>query len=432
MNPPTPLLRPSPRAWAEALAVVAAALAAMGAVAALGLWAAGAAGLPSGAFPAVLAATVASAVGGTVEVTAGAGLLGRTGATLAAVPLSVTLAGALAAGAALLRPPRHGPPSGPAELPARAARATVLWLLALLGIARAGRHTFRVGLGSSLLDELGEVLGAQPTAGFRADVGTTLGWGLVWLLAVSAVAVCVSRRTPLPAPLMRLREAAGPAVRAVSGLLLGYVLLGLAVGLAVPAAHGHPARTAAVLLLGLPNLAWLALGVGLGGAWEGGVPGAGIGLPVPPALAAVLREGGGADATVDLASLSRHDGRAWVLVAVAAVALAAAGFLTARAFPAPLWRQGVRLAVGLAAGLWAAGAATGLSARYGLSLLGIGELGTFGQAVRLRALLPRLCGLGALWGLVAGVLGGLAARVVPGGGRGGRMRGTGPGRPGRG
>ncbi|GAA0421024.1 streptophobe family protein [Streptomyces luteireticuli] len=408
------LPRPSARAWAEALTVVVAALAAMGAVGALGLWAAGAADLPSGAFPAVLAATVAAAVGGTVDVTGGAGVLGRTGATLAAVPLSVTLAGALAAGAALLRPPRHGPPSGPAELPARAARAAVLWLLALLPVARAARHTFRIGLGSSLLDELGAALGAEPTVGFRADVGATLGWGLVWLLVVCAVAVCVSGRTPLPAPLLRLRAVAGPAVRAVAGLLLGYVLLGLVVGVVVLCTRGHTARTAAVLLLGLPNLAWLALGVGLGGAWKGSVPGGGIGLPMPRALAAVLQEGGG-EATVDLTSLSRHDGRTWVLVAVAAVALVAAGFLTARAFPAPLWWQGVRLAVVLALGLWAAGAATGLSARYGLSLLGIGELDAFGHEVRLYALLPRLTGLGALWGLAAGLLGGVLARVVPAG-----------------
>ncbi|MBH1937885.1 hypothetical protein I5Q34_27055 [Streptomyces sp. AV19] len=422
MNRPAGSLpRPSARAWAEALAVVVAALAAMGAVGALGLWAAGAAGLPSGAFPAVLAATVAAAVGGTVELTGGAGVFGRTGATLEAVPLSVTLAGALAAGAALLRPPRHGPPSGPADLPARAARAAVLWLLALLPVTWAARHTFRVSLGDSLLDELGAALGARPTVGFRADVGATLGWGLVWLLAVCAVAVCVSRRTPLPAPLLRLRDAAGPAVRAVAALLLVYVLLGLVVGVAVLCTRGHAVRTMAVLLLGLPNLAWLALGVGLGGAWEGSVPGGGIGLPMPGALAAVLREGGGG-ATVDLASLSRHDGRAWVLVAVAVLALAAAGFLTARAFPAPLWWQGVRLAVALAAGLWAAGAATGLSARYGLSLLGIGDLDAFGHEVRLHALLPRLSGLGALWGLVAGLLGG----VVAGGVRGGRIVRTGP------
>lgn len=430
-QPPRSLPRPSVRAWGEALAVVVAALAAMGAVGALGLWAAGAADLPSGAFPAVLAATVASAVGGTVELTGAAGVFGRTGATLAAVPLSVTVAGALAAGAALLRPPRHGPPSGAAELPARAARAAVLWLLALLPVTHAARHTFHVSLGDSLLDELGAVLGAEPTVGFHADVGTTLGWGLVWLLAVCAVAVCVTRRTPLPAPLLRLRDAAGPAVRAVAGLLLGYVLLGLVVGVVVLCTRGHAVRTVAVLLLGLPNLAWLALGVGLGGAWEGSVPGGGIGLPMPRALAAVLSEGGGGDATVDLASLSRHDDRTWVLVAVAALALATVGWLTARAFPAPLWRQGVGLAVALAAGLWAAGAATGLSARYGLSLLGIGDLDAFGHEVRLHALLPRLFGLGALWGLVAGLLGGALARVGPGGVRRGGKHDGGTGGTGR-
>ncbi|CAM5340418.1 hypothetical protein STANM309S_06653 [Streptomyces tanashiensis] len=52
-------------------------------------------------------------------------------------------------------------------------------------------------------------------------------------------------------------------------LLLAYVVVGLVIGIVVAATKGHAATTLAVLLLGLPNITWLALGVGIGGSWEG-------------------------------------------------------------------------------------------------------------------------------------------------------------------
>ncbi|MBZ4322233.1 streptophobe family protein [Streptomyces sp. SCA2-4] len=396
------------RAWADAFGAVAAAVAAMVATAALGLWAAGAGGLPSGAFPAVLAATLVAAVGGTVELTGGAGAFGRTGATLAVVPLSVSLAGALALVAALLRPLRRGPAPDGRELAGRAVRVAVLWVPALLVPALTARHTFRIGLGGGLLDEIGEALDVRPEVGFRADVAVTVGRGLLWLLVLYVLVVLAARRTPLPPPLRRFQDAVRPPVRAVLGLLLGYVLLGLVVGLVTLCTRGHPAETAATLLLGLPNLSWLALGTGLGGAWEGNVPDA-IGLPVPYALAAVLREPGGGTATVDLGSLGRYDDRAWVLALAAALAVATAAFLMARRFPAPWWRQALRLGPALAVALVAAGSLTRISARYGLSLLGLGDLDAFGGAVRLDPRLPLLLGWGLLWGLVAGALAGVVA-----------------------
>lgn len=397
------------RAWRDATVTVVAGLAVMVVVAALGLWAAGAAGLPGGAFPSVVAAAVVAAVGGSVELSGAAGALGRTGAGLAAVPLSVTLAGALTVARLFLRPLRHRAVAGGGELLARVARTAVLWLLGLLGVALAARHSFRISIGEEFLDELGDLLGVTPTVGFRAAVGPTLGFGLLWLLVLLAVAVAVSRGTPLPTRLVRLQESFRPAAFAMVAVLLAYVLLGLLIGVVVAFTRGHPAETFAVLLLGLPNLAWMALGVGLGGAWEGHVPDA-IGLPMPQALAAVLREGGdGAPATVDVASLARHDGRAWLLVVVAAVAVIAAGLVTAARSHerAPAWRHGVRLAVALALTLLVVGLLTHVSARYGLSVIGVGDLGDFGGEVTLRARLPLLVGLGLLWGFVAGCLGGL-------------------------
>ncbi|WKK23651.1 streptophobe family protein [Streptomyces olivoreticuli] len=397
------------RAWWDALAAVAAGVAAMAVVAALGLWAAGATGLPGGAFPSVVAATVVTAVGGSVELSGGAGVFGRTGASLDVVPLSVTLAGAVAIAVVFLLPLRHRAVASGGELLGRVARTAVLWLLALVLITLAARHTFRIDLGDSLIGDIGAALGATPVVGFRAAMAPTLGLGLLWLLVLLALAVAVSRKTPLPSRLLRFQDAVRPAAFAMLVVLLAYVVLGLVVGVVVLCTRGHPAQTVAVLLLGLPNLAWLGFGMGLGGTWDGRVPDA-IGLPVPKALAAVLRVKHGT-AAVNVSSLAEQDGRAWLLVALAVVALLAAGFVTAVRSPAGTapWRHGVRLAVALAVTLLVVGALTRISARFGLSLLGIGDLGGFGGEVTLRPRLWTLLGLGLLWGLIAGTLGGVCA-----------------------
>ncbi|MFI9240572.1 streptophobe family protein [Streptomyces sp. NPDC053079] len=416
-QPPTP--RPAParelRAWWDALAAVAAGVAAMYVVAALGLWAAGAGDLPDDAFGSVVAATVVSAVGGTVELSGGAGFLGSTAGGLAVVPLSVTLAGALAVAVVFLLPLRHHAVTSGGELLARVARTAVLWLPAILCVALAARHTFRIQVGEDFIDELGEALGATPTVGFEAAVGATLGYGLLWLLVLLAVATAVSRKTPLPSRLLRFQDTVRPAAFAMLVVLLAYVVIGLVTGVVVAFTRGHTAQTFAVLLLGLPNLAWMAFGIGLGGAWEGRVPGADIGLPVPKPLAAVLRENGDGPATLDLASLADYDARAWLLVPLAALALLAAGFVTAVRSPARRrpWQHAVQLGVAAALTLLVVGLLTRVEARLGLSLLGIGDLGDdFGGDVSLHALLPRLVGFGLLWGFVAGFLGSLAALRV--------------------
>ncbi|WP_234379648.1 streptophobe family protein, partial [Streptomyces caniscabiei] len=96
MSPQT--LRPRPTApseravsrhgWLHALGAVLAGLVAMIVTASLGLWAAGATDLPDGAFPRVVAATVVTAVGGTIELSGDAGALAETRAGLTVVPLS--------------------------------------------------------------------------------------------------------------------------------------------------------------------------------------------------------------------------------------------------------------------------------------------------------------------------------------------------------
>ncbi|MEU9114024.1 streptophobe family protein [Streptomyces sp. NPDC048483] len=412
------------RVWREALAAAAAGIVAMYVVAALGLWAAGAGDLPGGAFPHVVAAAVVTAAGGSIELTGDAGVIAQADAALDVVPLSVTLAGALVTAAVFLRPLRHRAVATGHELFARVARTAACWLLFLLILTLVARHSFTISVGNDLADEIGAELGATPTVGFRADVPATLGVGLLWVLAVLVLTFFVSRRAPLSSPLLHLQNSVRPPAFAMLLVLLGYAAIGLITGVVVLITQGHPAETLAVIFLGLPNLAWMALGIGTGGAWTGHVDKA-IGLPMPQLLDDVLRTRHG-QRTLDLGSLAAQDGRAWVLVALAALVLLAAAFTAAVRSPAgmPAWRHALELAVALAVTLLLIGLLTRISAHYGLSLMGVGDLGgNLGGEVVLQPQLPRLVAAGAVWGLVTGFLGALLARRVR---HPGEVRGPGP------
>ncbi|MGV9289515.1 streptophobe family protein [Streptomyces sp. NPDC003719] len=402
--------------WAQALATVLAGLLAMGAVAAFGLWAAGATDLPDDAFPRVVTATVVAAVGGSVELSGDAGGLAGTDAGLTVMPLSVTLAGALVIAAGFLRPLRHRAVAGAGELAGWAGRIALLWLLALVGLAYASRQTFEVPLGEGVLDDLGDLFGITPRIGFTTDVPLTALFGLLWLAGVLVLALLVARGAPLPGRLLRFRASVRPVAYAMVALLLAYVAVGAVVGLVVAGTRGHPADTFAVLLLGLPNLAWPALTIGLGATWNGRVEGP-FGLPMPHVLDEVLRTQD--VSTVNLGTLTERDGRMWWLLVAAVVLVLAAGCLAAARSPAgvPAWRLAVHMAVALALTVLMICAVGRVSAYYGLSVLGIGDLGG-GLSGRL-FLRPRpwgAVGLALLWGLVAGFLGALIVRGVRTGG----------------
>ncbi|MEU5522983.1 streptophobe family protein [Streptomyces sp. NPDC052079] len=408
--------------WAQALAAVLGALVAMAVVAAPGLWAAGATGLPGDAFPQVVAATLVTAVGGTVRLSGDAGELAGTEGGLTVIPLSVTLTGALVLGWCFRRPLRHRVVAGAPELAVWAARIAVLWLAALLGLGLAARHTFEISLGEGPLGDLGELFGIRPMAGFAADVPLTMLIGLVWLAGVLLVTLLVSHGAPLPAGLLRFQTAARPAAQAMVMLLLASVVICLVVALVVAATRGHPVETFAVVLLGLPNVAWLALTVGLGATWEGRVEGP-FGLPMPQVLDEVLRTPDVSE--LNLGTLVEHDGnRWWWLLVVDAVLLLAVAFLTAALSPADVrvLRHAVYMGVALALTVLMICLMARISARIGLSVLGIGELaeGLSGE-VLLKARLPSALGLALLWGTAAGFAGAWGARAV-------RRRGGGAGR----
>ncbi|MFF7069892.1 streptophobe family protein [Streptomyces pseudovenezuelae] len=398
--------------WPRAVATVLVALVSMGVVAALGLWAAGAGDLPDHAFPRVVAASVVTAVGGTVKLSGSAGGLADSTAGLTVIPLSVTLAGALVLGAGFLRPLRHRAVAGGRELAGWAARIAVLWLLALLALAYAARQDFKLSLGDDTLGDLGDLFGVSPEVGFTTDVPRTVLFGLLWMAGVLVLALLVSRRAPLPGRLLPLQESVRPAAHAMVVLLLSFVVLGALVALVVAVTRGHASETLAVILLGLPNLVWLALTIGLGATWNGRVEGP-FGLPMPHLLDEVLRSKD--TTTLNLHTLAEHDGRVWWLVVVDAVLLLAVAFLMAARSPAHVraWQHAVRLAVALALTVLTICLMGRISAHYGLSVLGIGDLGGgLGGQLFLDPELWPAVGLGALWGLVAGFLGALSARPV--------------------
>ncbi|MGW0826622.1 streptophobe family protein [Streptomyces sp. NPDC002845] len=413
MDSPTPSGRAVARhGWVQALGTVLAGLIVMVTIAALGLWGAGAADLPDNAFPRVVAATVVTAVGGTIEFSGGAGAIADTRADLTVIPLSVTLAGALVIAAGFLRPLRHRAVAGAPELAGWAGRIALLWPLALVGLALGARQTFRISLGDEALDELADLFGATPEVGFTTDVPLTAVFGLLWLAGVFVLALLVSRGAPLPARLVRFQESVRPAAYAMVVLLLAYVVVGLVIGLVVAATRGHAAETFAVLLLGLPNLVWLALTLGLGASWEGRVEGP-FGLPMPHVLDQVLRTPD--ISTLNVRTLAEYDGRAWWLVAVAAVLLPAAAFVMAARSPTRvrLWQHAVHMAVALTLTVLMICLVAEVSAHYGLSVLGIGDLGGgLSGELFLRPRLWSALGFAALWGLVTGFLGGVLAKGV--------------------
>ncbi|MFI1046213.1 streptophobe family protein [Streptomyces griseoruber] len=397
--------------WATAFGVALTGLASMVVVAALGLWAAGATDLPQDAFPRVVAATVVTAVGGTVELSGDAGGLADTRAGLTVIPLSVTLVGALVTAAGFLRPLRHRAVAGARELAGWAARIAVLWLLGLLGLALAARQTFAIDLGNDTLNDLGDLFGVHPEVGFTTDVPLTLLVGVLWLAGVLLLALLVSPGAPLPARLLRFQESVRPAAYAMVALLLACVVVGLVVALVVAATRGHAPETLAVVLLGLPNLVWMVFTLGLGATWNGRVDGP-FGLPMPHVLDEVLR--GKETAALNLSSMAEYDGRVWWLVVVDVVLLLGAAFVMAARSPARTraWRHAVHMAAALVLTVLTICLLGRVSAHYGLTVLGINDLAGLSGDLFLRPEVWSALGLAALWGLVTGFLGALLARPV--------------------
>ncbi|MGV9246301.1 streptophobe family protein [Streptomyces sp. NPDC003710] len=403
----------SPPGWVPAAWTVLAGLVVMSVLSALGLWAAGGTGIPDNGFPRVVVAVVVVAIGGSVRLAGDAGPLAGTRGGLTVMPLSVTLAGALVIAAGFVRPLRHRAVAGASGLAGWAARIALLWLGALVGLALAARQTFTVPLGGGTIGDIGQLFGISPRIGYTTDVPQTVLFGLLWLAGVLFLALLVSHGAPLPPRLLRCQESVRPAAYAVVALLLAHIALGALIALVVAATRGHPAETIAVILLGLPNLVWPLLTIGLGATWHGRVDGP-FALPMPHVLDEVLRTPD--VSTLDLRTLAEHDGRVWWLVVVDALLLLAAAYVMARRSPprTPLWRHAAHLALALGSAVLMICLVCRVEAHYGLSLLGVGDLG--GGLSGVLFLTPQwwtALGLAALCGLAAGLVGGWVAGRVP-------------------
>jgi hypothetical protein len=235
---------------------------------------------------------------------------------------------------------------------------------------------------------------------------------VLWLAGVLVLALLVAPGAPLPGRLLRFQESVRPAAYAMVAVLLACVALGVLGGLVVAVAKGHRVETLAVILLGLPNLVWLAFTLGLGATWNGRVQGP-FGLPMPHVLDEVLRTK--EVSTLNLRTLAEYDGRVWWLPVVDAALLLAAAFVMAARSPARmrLWQHALHMAVALALTVLMICLVGRISAHYGLSVLGIGDLGGgLAGDLFLRPEVWTALGLALLWGVVTGLLGALLAGRV--------------------
>ncbi|MBQ0986740.1 hypothetical protein KBZ10_19935 [Streptomyces sp. F63] len=426
------------------------------------------------------AAAVVLAVNGRVVPAGDIGIFGLEGGRAAAsvdiMPLGVALAGALVLAAVFLRSLRGaGGVMGPGELAARSGAVVALFLAVLGGLSWAGHDTVTFDgaelgdlagelpdsalqdpglpdgiaellpeglgdLGGGLASGLADLVRAEASVGFRVDAGPSLLGGAVWVTGVLVIALLASRRTPLPPGWEVLHHVVRPAVSALCATLLLAVGAGLAAAVWAAAGDEHPARVAGTALLVGPNGAWTGMLLGLFVPWTGWASGALVRfLPAP--LDRLLTP---SEETITVSRLAELDGRAWLLVPGAILALLCAGVLTAVRTPwgitgpdgsatsggggtggtaAFALRCAVPLAAATGLGLPLLAGLTGVSAGASLSVFGFDA---FGAGLELRGSAGLALLLGAGWGAAAGAAGALAARAAGVAGRRASAPGTAP------
>ncbi|MEN2418309.1 streptophobe family protein [Streptomyces rimosus] len=448
----------------SAVAAVSWAFLAMAGVAALGLHLLGADSAAS--LGPLTAAAVALAVGGSVTPSGDVSAFGLEGqAAESAVdiaPLGVGLVGALVLGWVFARSLRRvGATVGWGELAARAGVLAGLFVALLAFLAWAGHDSVTIdgktlaGLGGlvggggggsgggggdgGLLDRLrdglgglgigdgdngglperiADLIGAKASVGFAVDTGASLAGGLVWVLGVLMITVLAARRAPLPRALTAAHRFVRPAASALVTVALVAVAAGLAAAGYAAIGDDHPRRVLGAALLAAPNGVWLGIPLGLFVPWHGSASGV-LTRFLPDPVDRLLDGGNGARLTIG--RLAELDGRVWLLPVAAVLMMLLAGVFTAVRTP----REGARtlpFALRCAAGLGALTALTlplmvhltGVSANASLSVFGFDA---FGAGLELRGSVPAAFALGAVWGAVAGLVGGLLACATGAAGR---------------
>ncbi|KOT87304.1 hypothetical protein ADK86_36545 [Streptomyces sp. NRRL F-5755] len=448
----------------SAVAAVSWAFLAMAGVAALGLHLLGADSAAS--LGPLTAAAVVLAVGGSVTPSGDVSAFGLEGqAAESAVdiaPLGVGLVGALVLGWVFARSLRRvGATVGWGELAVRAGVLAGLFVALLAFLAWAGHDSVTIdgktlaGLGGlvggggsgggggggdgGLLDRLrdglgglgigdgddgglperiADLIGAKASVGFAVDTGASLAGGLVWVLGVLVITVLAARWAPLPRALTAAHRFVRPAASALVTVALVAVAAGLAAAGYAAIGDDHPRRVLGAALLAAPNGVWLGIPLGLFVPWHGSASGV-LTRFLPDPVDRLLDGGNGARLTIG--RLAELDGRVWLLPVAAVLMMLLAGVLTAVRTP----REGARtlpFVLRCAAGLGALTALalplmvhlTGVSANASLSVFGFDA---FGAGLELRGSVPAAFALGAVWGVVAGLVGGLLACATGAAGR---------------
>ncbi|MFD7930471.1 streptophobe family protein, partial [Streptomyces sp. NPDC059742] len=366
------------------------------------------------------AAAVVLAVGGTVTPSGDVSVFGVTGAgaetSLDGMPLGVSLAGALVLASLFLRSLRVG--AGHGETAARVGVLGALFVATAGALAWAGHDVVTLDgtlplpktpakveipgigdIGGLLPDRIGDLIETRTRVGFSVELGPTLLGAGVWVLAVLALALLVSRRGPVA--LARLR----PASSAVVAMALVAVAAGWAAAVWAALGDDQPRRVLGGALLAAPNGSWLGVLLGLFVPVRGRVTGAPARLlpdPLDDLLAVSARE------PVTVARLGEYDERVWLLVAGAALLLLYAGVLAAVRTPGRgILGCAARLSAATGVALAVLVRLTGFSADTSLAVLGVDAVDA---GVELRGDVPYALLLGALWGAVAGAVGALLTR----------------------
>ncbi|MFE5333055.1 streptophobe family protein [Embleya sp. NPDC056575] len=421
--------------WLHAFGAVLAAFGAMAAAAWLGLWLLGADDLGSGTMPALVAAVVALAVGGTVDLKGteksgtGDDVLSRlTGDVSLAqgsgkvdiMLLGIGLIGALVLGWLFLRPLRHRLVIGALDLVLHGVRVLVFTTAALGVVATTGEHTLPIEqfvsrVGGAKAQDLMNIFSLGAAARFETDVTGTLAFGALWLLITLAVAVGVSVRGPLPVKWLRHRAVLRPPVAGVLAVLIAAVVAGVVGTPFVAASAPAPKRMIGGMFFALPNAVWLLASLGLGIPWKATTTdptGGGFSFGLPGPLGKLVKASAGDGLPIRIDRLAELDSRAWFVPLFSALLLLLGGTLMALRAPASVRprQHAWRFAVALAGGLLVIAYLMQLQLKVAVSVFG--GVVSPGASVSLHADYLWTVLLGLLWGACAGFVGGALADWV--------------------
>lgn len=395
--------------WPGAVLAVLACVGSMLVLAALALAVMGVAGTPSitgGQFIALVAMVVALAMGGSVNVEGISGFGVNGAASVAEVPLALTVIGFGALAMVFVRRLRDRRVPNLTEAALQALRVWIVLLGALLVVCLVGR--FQVD--------------AYPTGGgfgtpglhMTAGIGSTLFFGTCWLAFVLVAATIWRLPALLPPRLCVWRDRAGGPVAGAAvaiGLCCVAALLYGVLYLIVESAGSSgvsitPGAVAGVLVLLGPNVLLAVFGFAVGVPLTAtptllsGLPGLGSG-------SSGGFGGTGGTASLSLLDVTDQEPIFWLVPLVAAVAIVVGGLVAALhgTSPAEARRSFWRVGVALGAFLLVIAVSTSASAGGGVGAV----QGDY--AVHLHFVIAPLFGL--LWGLVGGWVGALLAPGMP-------------------